>query len=93
MAEPKGTRISTKVTLNACSRTRQSRAADASVVDVGKHVDNFTVINSEAERLSKLNSQMLERLVTLIFTYRRNIEASFGAIFNPFVFLPLRYGA
>jgi hypothetical protein len=44
---------------NACSRTRQSRAADVGVVTVGKHMDNFTVINSEAERLAKLNSQRL----------------------------------
>jgi hypothetical protein len=71
---------SNKVLTNACGRTRQRRAVDASVEAVEKHVDNFTVINSEAERLAKLSWQSL---VTLIFTYRRNFLASFGAIYYP----------
>jgi hypothetical protein len=52
-------------------------------VAVGKHVNSFTVINSEAERLPKLNSQ---RLVTLICTYGCN----FGAIFDTPIFQQLR---
>jgi hypothetical protein len=73
---------------SACNRTQQNRAADAGVEAVGKQVDNFTVLNSEAERLPKLNSQWF---VTLIFTYKPIFGASFGSIFNPFVLLQRRY--
>ena len=57
------------------------------VVAVEKLVDNFDVIEIEAERLLKINWQ---RFVTLIFTYRRIFGVFFRPIFNPFLFLQLR---